>query len=148
MSTGAEVGAPWHHQGMTRFAIDSDIALRLIRADIAVDERHRLVAPAILRSHALSTLYRDVREGRLDAASGRRQLDGIAELKIRLLGDRVSRATAWKIAERLGWEDTGLAEYLAVASLQADALVTDDARLAAAAEGIIPGATWDDLTRA
>lgn len=130
---------------MTRFAIDADIALRLIREQVAVGDHHRLVAPAVLRSHALSTLYRDVRAGRLDAADGRRQLEGIAELKIRLLGDRVSRATAWKIADRLGWDDTPLAEYLAVAQLQADALVTDDRRLAEAAEGIIPLASWKDL---
>ena len=68
-------------------------------------------------------------------------------MKIRLLGDRVSRATAWKIAAALGWDDIGDAEYLAVASLQADALVTDDESLAAAAEGIVPVAAYEDLTR-
>ncbi|MFE7846672.1 type II toxin-antitoxin system VapC family toxin [Microbacterium sp. NPDC057407] len=132
---------------MTRFAIDSPIALRLIRENVNVSNEHQLVAPAILRSHALSALYREVREGRMDAAAGRRALDGVAELKVRLLGDRVSRATAWKIAEQLDWGDTSLAEYLAVAKLQADALVTDDDVLAAAAEGIVPLASWDDLTR-
>ncbi|MET0811645.1 MAG: hypothetical protein ABWY03_01235 [Microbacterium sp.] len=130
---------------MTRYAIDSGIALRLIRESITVSTEHQLVAPAVLRSHALSTLYRDTREGRLDEANGRRQLEGVAELKIRLLGDRVSRATAWKIADQLGWDDTARAEYLAVAKLQSDALVTEDPLLAAAAEGIVPLATWDDL---
>jgi predicted nucleic acid-binding protein len=43
---------------------------------------------------------------------------------MRLLGDRVSRRTAWKIAREHGWETTYDAEYLAVAKLQADALVT------------------------
>jgi predicted nucleic acid-binding protein len=130
---------------MTRYAIDSGIALRLIREGITVSAGNRLVAPAVLRSHALSTLYRDVRDGRMDEATGRRQLEGIAELKIRLLGDRVSRATAWRIADQLGWDDTALAEYLAVATLQSDALVTEDPRLAAAADGIAPLARWDDL---
>jgi predicted nucleic acid-binding protein len=68
-------------------------------------------------------------------------------MKIRLLGDRVSRATAWKIAAGLGWDDIKDAEYLAVASLQADALVTDDDALAAAAEGIVRVAAYEDLTR-
>lgn len=132
---------------MTRFAIDSPTALRLIRENVTVPDRHQLVAPAVLRSHALSSLYRDVREGRMDAAAGRLALEGVAELKIRLLGDRVSRATAWKLADQLGWSDTSLAEYLAVAKLQADALVTDDPTLAAASEGIVALATWDDLVR-
>jgi len=132
---------------MTRFAIDSAIALRLIREKVHVPDEHQLVGPAILRSHALSTLYREVREGRMDAATGRRELEAVAELKVRLLGDRVSRATAWKLADQLGWDDTPLAEYLAVAKLQADALVTEDERLAAAAHGVVPLATWADLTR-
>jgi len=68
-------------------------------------------------------------------------------MKIRLLGDRVSRATAWRIAERLGWDDIGPAEYLAVASLQADALVTEDDRLASAAHGIVEVVGYQALTR-
>lgn len=130
---------------MTRFAIDSGIALRLIREGVDIAPRHQIVAPAVLRSHALSTLYRDVRAGRIDESTGRRQLEGVAELKIRLLGDRVSRATAWKIAAELGWDDIATAEYLAVAKLQSDALVTEDPELAAAADGIVPLAGWDDL---
>ena len=44
---------------------------------------------------------------------------------MRLLGDRVSRRTAWKIAQEQGWETTFDAEYLAVTKLQADALDHD-----------------------
>ena len=127
-----------------RYAIDSAVALRLVREGIVSE--HALVGPSILRSHALATLYREVRAGDLDAAEGRRLLEGLAGLKIRLLGDRVSRATAWRIATALDWESTEEAEYLAVAQLQADALVTFDPVLAAAAEGIAPLATWEDLT--
>lgn len=82
-----------------------------------------------------------------DEKAARTQLEGITTLKIRLLGDRVSRATAWKLARELGWDDTWLAEYLAVATLQADALVAGDERLAAGASGIVPSATYDDLLR-
>jgi len=130
---------------MTRYAIDADAALTIIRDGIAIPAVHRLVAPSLLRSHVLSLLYRDVREGRLAERDGRDQLERLAELKIRLLGDRVSRSVAWKLAARLDWDDTPAAEYLAVASLQADALITTDPRLIDAARGIVPIASLDDL---
>jgi predicted nucleic acid-binding protein len=72
-------------------------------------------------------------------------LDGITTMRIRLLGDRVSRATAWSIAERLGWDDTRAAEYVAVAKLQADAFVTLDAELARAIEGVVKLAPFEAL---
>lgn len=131
---------------MTRYAIDAETALRVIRDGVAPYEGHRLVAPAVLRSHVLSLLYRDVREGRLDERTGHELLERLAALKIRLLGDRVSRAVAWRLAARLDWADTTLAEFLAVASLQADALITADADLVAAATGIVPLAPFAALT--
>ena len=81
-----------------RFAIDALTALRIVRDDLDIASRHPLVGPAVLRSHVLSMLYREVREGSLDERTARAQLEGIARLKVRLLGDRVSRATAWKLA--------------------------------------------------
>ena len=132
---------------MTRYAIDAAIALRLIRDASNADRRHQLVAPSVLRSHALSLLYRDVRDGRITEEEGRQQLEALAAMKIRLLNDRVSRATAWKIAAWLGWNDIGLSEYLAVASLQADALVTENDELTAAASGIVRLAAYGDLAR-
>lgn len=143
----ATVGGSWHDPVMTRYAIDAAVALRLIRDESDADRRHHLVAPSILRSQVLSMLYRDVRAGRITEADGRRQMEALAALKIRLLGDRVSRATAWRIAATLDWDDIGSAELLAVASLQADALVTDDPQLAAAASGIVTLAAYADLTR-
>lgn len=130
---------------MTRYAIDAAVALRLVREGSDAASRHSLVGPAVLRSEVLSLLYREVRSGVLDEKIGRDLLEGLAGLKIRLLADRVSRATAWKLASRLGWDDTTMAEYLAVASLQADALVTFDERLAAGAQGIVPLASYADL---
>lgn len=128
---------------MTRFAIDADVALRLVREGIA--PQHPLVGPAVLRSHVLERLYREVRSGALSDAEGRRLLDALAGLRIRLLGDRVSRAVAWRLATALDRDDPVLAEYLAVAQLQADVLVTDDPALAAAADGVVPLADWADL---
>lgn len=128
-----------------RFAVDAVTALRLVRDYPHIGARRALVGPAVLRSHVLSMLYREVNAGSLDEATARAQLEGLATLKIRLLGDRVSRATAWKLASRLGWDDTALAEYLAVAVLQADVLVAGDERIAEAASGIVPLAAYADL---
>ncbi|MCC2031112.1 hypothetical protein [Microbacterium allomyrinae] len=130
---------------MTRFAIDAPTALRIVDDEREIDPRHSLVGPSLLRSDALRLLYRRVREGRIDDAAGRAKLERLAVLKVRLLGDRVSRAVAWKIAMQLDWDDPARAEYLAVAKLQADALVADDPTLAAAAREIIPIAAYEDL---
>jgi len=133
---------------MTRYAIDAAVALRLIEsaegapAPAAGDT---LVGPAVLRSDALRLLYTDVRSGALDEREGRRRLDRLAGLRLRLLGDRVSRATAWRLAVELGWDDPGPAEYLAVATLQADVLVALDPLLERAAAGRIPTAPIDVL---
>ena len=132
---------------MTRYAIDAPTALRLIEEDAVVGAGHALVAPTVLRSHALSLLYRAVRSGALDEQVARARLERLAELKIRLLGDRVSRATAWRLATRLGWGDTPPAEYLAVAVLQADLLVTADPQLRAGAEDVIALAPYEALLR-
>jgi len=64
---------------------------------------------------------------------------------MRLLGDRVSRATAWRIAREKDWDTLRDAEYLAVTRLQADALVTVDPDLAAKAETIVPVAPLQAL---
>lgn len=132
---------------MTRFAIDAATAIRLAREGIEVAPEHQLVAPSLLRSQALSELYRAVRGGELGREEARAILDRITTMRIRLLGDRVSRAVAWRIAEQLDWPDTADAEYVAVAQLQADALVTLDPRLATAVDGIVPTAPFEALTR-
>jgi predicted nucleic acid-binding protein len=65
-------------------------------------------------------------------------------VQVRLLGDRVSRWTAWGIAR-----DHGVAladaEYLAVTRLQADVFVSVDAAARARAEGVVPVGTVDLL---
>jgi predicted nucleic acid-binding protein len=66
-----------------------------------------------------------------------RYLSYVCELRIRLLGDRVLQNAAWKVADRLGWSDTFDAEYVALAQLQADALITLDRRLAHAVKDLV-----------
>ena len=72
----------------------------------------------------------------------------LTETKVRLLGDRVSRRTAWDLAREHGWKDLRDAEYIAVARLQADALVTFDAALTEKAESLVPLAALAELYRA
>ncbi len=64
---------------------------------------------------------------------------------MRLLGDRASRGTAWRIAREHGWQTLRDAEHLAVTRLQADALVTVDPELARRAEGVVPLAPLEVL---
>jgi predicted nucleic acid-binding protein len=131
---------------MTRYVLDPFAAIELARRDAALPDRHQLVAPARLRSDTLAILYRAVRRGEETADEGRRLLDRITTMRIRLLNDRVSRGTAWRIAERLGWEDTAEAEYLAVTQLQADAFVTLDPDLAGRVGDLVPLASLDAVT--
>jgi hypothetical protein len=69
----------------------------------------------------------------------------MTEMKMRLLGDRVSRRTAWRFARQHDWDSLRDAEYLAVTRLQADALVTVDPNLAAMARDVVAVAAIDDL---
>jgi predicted nucleic acid-binding protein len=131
---------------MTRFAIDAGTAIRIVRDSVTVPNGHQLVAPKSLQTQALSQLYREVRAGSLDREAARETLDGITTMRIRLLGDRVSRGQAWRIAEELGWDDIGNAEYVAVAKLQADAFVTLDEELAREVAGIVAIAPFEDLS--
>jgi predicted nucleic acid-binding protein len=130
---------------MTRFAIDDLTALRLVQEDAPIAEGHQLVAPNVLRSQVLSHLYRAVRRGELSRDEARAQRDRLSSLRVRLLGDRVSRAVAWEIADQLDWDDTRVAEFVAVARLQADAFVTLDPELARRVEGVVAVAPFEAL---
>jgi len=122
----------------TRYAITLDTALRLIGERASVAPRHRLVAPTLLRSQVLDALCRAVRRGEIDREEANARPDHMRALKIRLLGDRVLQKKAWDVADRLGWTDTLAAEYVALATLQADALVILDDDLAPAVAGVVP----------
>jgi len=130
---------------MARYAIDAPTLLHLVDAGLAVDPGHQLVAPNSIRSEALELLLADVRAGRRTEAAALAAHERMTEIKLRLLGDRVSRRTAWKIARERDWDQLRDAEYLAVTRLQADALVTVDPALAAAARDTVPLAPLDTL---
>ena len=131
---------------MTRYGIDARTLVHLVDEDITSDAGHQLVAPGWLRSEALQLLLEDVRAGRRTEAEALAAHTRATEVKVRLLSDRVSRRTAWDLTVEHGWPSLHRAEYLAVTKLQADALVALDPDVALA-EGIVPLADVDDLTR-
>jgi predicted nucleic acid-binding protein len=132
---------------MTRYVIDAPTLLQIVADDIQIAPGHQLVAPNLIRSQALALLLGAVQREELTEAEALRQHERLTELKMRLLGDRVSRRTAWKLARQHDWDTTYEAEYLAVTMLQADALIALDPALTAKAEGLVPTATLDALTR-
>ena len=131
---------------MARYAIDARTLLYIVANDIEIDPDHQLVAPNLIRSQALTLLLADVRTGNITEQVALQHDERFTELEMRLLGDRVSRRTAWKIALAHGWDTTFDAEYLAVCQLQADALITIDPTLAAKAEGIVSLAPLEMLS--
>jgi predicted nucleic acid-binding protein len=132
---------------MTRYGIDALTAVRLVREGIVVSDRHQLVAPTLLRSQALSMIYGEVRAGELGETEAKAMLERLTTMKVRLLGDRVSRGTAWRIARQLDEDDTAGAEYVAVAKLQADAFVTLDAGLADRVKDVVALAPFEALLK-
>lgn len=130
---------------MARYAIDALTLVHLVDRRLTIDPGHQLVAPNSIRSEAMQLLLRDVRTGERDEREALERHERVTELRMRLLGDRVSRRTAWRIAVDRDWESLRDAEYVAIARLQADALVTVDANLAAKAAALVPLATVEDM---
>jgi predicted nucleic acid-binding protein len=130
---------------MTRFVVDATAALHLAESDMEVSGAHKLLAPTILRSQALSMLHEAVHRDEVPADIARSRLARIGRMPIRYLGDAVLRRRAWDLADQLGWATTYNAEYLALTQLQADAFVTLDAELARVAENVVAIASIDAL---
>ncbi|WP_353647982.1 hypothetical protein ABLG96_14010 [Nakamurella sp. A5-74] len=133
---------------MTRYVIDSPTLLHVVDHELAIHPDHRLVAPQGIRSQALALLLTAVRSGERTEADALAAHERLTELKMRLLGDRVSRRTAWKLAREQQWDSLQDAEYLAVARLQADALISVDPAMAARCDGLVRIADLEALTRA
>ena len=131
---------------MNRVVIDAPTLLHVVAIGLPVATGHQLVAPQVIRSQAENLLFQDVRHGRLAEDEALRRLEALTAVKVRLLGDRVSRRVAWQIAREHGLDGTTDAEYLAVTRLQADVFVTVDPSARARAEGIVPLGTVTDLS--
>ena len=130
---------------VTRFVVDASAVLHLASAGVDVAGAHELLAPTLLRSQTLSALHEAVQRGEIPADVARERLTRIGRMPIRLLGDAVLRRRAWDLADQLGWASTYDAEFVALTQLQADALITLDAKLARSVEGVVATASIDAL---
>jgi predicted nucleic acid-binding protein len=130
---------------VTKFVVDTSAVLELASAGVEVPDKHKLLAPTLLRSQTLSALHEAVQRGEIPADVARDRLTRFRQMKIRLLGDAVLQRRAWELADQLGWASTYNAEYVALTQLQADAFVTLDAELARSVEGIVATASIDAL---
>jgi len=130
---------------VSKFVVDAGVVLRIAGGDVEVSPAHELLAPTLVRSETLSLLHEAVARGELTAAEGLERHLRVSRLPIRLLGDAVLRRRAWNIADRLGWESTYRAEYVALTQLQGDAFVTLDAELARSLKGIVETAGVEAL---
>jgi predicted nucleic acid-binding protein len=133
---------------VTRFVVDCETLLEIAAGEIEVAAEHKLLAPTLVRSQALSALYEAARRGEISAGEGIERVTRINSLKVRFLGDKVLQRTAWKVADKLGWETTHDAEFVALTQLQADFFVTSDGELARAVSGLVETATIDALRTA
>jgi predicted nucleic acid-binding protein len=131
---------------MTRFVIDAPTLVHLVTNGVPVAPAHQLVAPQSLRSQALDLLYGAVRGGELTEAEAMARHEAMTGVKVRLLGDRVSRRVSWQIARDQGYESIADAEYLAVTRLQADLFVSVDPSARARAEGVVPLGSVEELS--
>ena len=133
---------------MARCVIDAPTLLHLLDRDLQVDSSHQLVAPNAIRSEAMQLLLDDVRHGKRTEQAAPETHERLTGVKMRLLGDRVSRGVAWQIARQNDWETLRAAEYLAVTRLQAGALVTIDEELVVKATGVVAVAPLRSLFKA
>jgi predicted nucleic acid-binding protein len=130
---------------MTRYVIGPDVAMHLAHDEVAIGTDHQILAPALIRSQLLARLFDAVRRGELTKKDADRRLDYVRGLRMRLLGDRVLQAVAWKVAEQMGWSDTYDAEYVALTELWGDAFITLDVELAGAVRHRVRVAPVEDL---
>ncbi len=130
---------------VTRYVIDAASLVRIAADGTPIADEHQLVAPGYIRTDSLALVLDSVRRGELSDEAALRLHQRMTTVKIRLLGDRVSRRTAWEIARRHDGVSIRDAEYVAIVKLQADALITLDDRLAALARGLVALAPFDAL---
>jgi hypothetical protein len=83
---------------VTRFVVDCDTLLRIAAGEIEVAAGHKLVAPTLVHSQALSALYAAARRGEISTAEGLERVTRINSLTDRVegrgragLGDDVRR---------------------------------------------------------
>jgi predicted nucleic acid-binding protein len=139
--------APAESIAMSTFVIDASTAITLATDQAVIPPERSLTAPTLLRSQVLTLVYGSVRRGEIDERAGRKVLDDIRGLRIRFLGDRSLENHAWRLASQMNWPNIHQVEYIVLTQLQADALVTVDTELAAAAGAFVKTASLADILR-
>src|SRR6476620_12216337 len=86
-------------RGVTRFVVDCETLLRIAAGEIEVAAEHKLVAPTLVRSQALSALYEAARRNEISAAEGIERVTRINSLKVRFLGDQVLQRLARAVSD-------------------------------------------------
>lgn len=79
------------HNMVSPAVIDPDTAILIASKDLLPDASYELMAPTLLRSQVLATLYTRVRHRELTEEEGLAINTSFAKLKIRYLGDAVMR---------------------------------------------------------
>ena len=74
---------------MTRFVVDCETLLQIAAGEVEVAAEHKLVAPTLVRSQALSALYEAARRGEISRPEGIERVRRINSLQVRFLGDKV-----------------------------------------------------------
>ena len=83
---------------MARYVIDATTLVHVIESNSQIDSSHQLVAPNGIRSQALTLLLLAFRHGDYSESIALKHQERLTEVKLRLLGDRMSRRTTWRIA--------------------------------------------------
>jgi len=123
---------------LTRFVVDCGTLLGIVAGEIDVAADHQLVAPTLVRSQALSALYEAALRGEITRAEGLERALRMNSLKVRFLGDKVLQQQAWKVAEKLGWETTYTAEFVALTALVVPGIVRQRQNLGPGARHGVP----------
>ncbi len=131
---------------MARYVIDLACTLRLLESNLDLPRDHEILAPTLLRSQVLDSLFRRTLDGDMEEADALAVNTRFAKLKIRYLGDAVLRRRAWTVAKQLAMTSTFDAECIALTELQADALIAEDPQLASLAKQRVPVEPFQALT--
>jgi hypothetical protein len=92
---------------VTRFVVDCETLLGIAAGEIEVAAEHKLVAPTLVRSQALASLYEAARRGEISAAEGIERVTRINSLKVRFLGDKGRRVIAPAQCTATLWRHSG-----------------------------------------
>ena len=87
---GDAIGEACSVYRVTRFVVDCETLLGIAGGEIEVAAEHKLVAPTLVRSQALSALYEAASRGEISAGQGIERVTRLNSLKVASLATRCS----------------------------------------------------------